>query len=58
VLILSHAPTVIMEDVAIDLPDVRTQIETRSLPRFADLRKHVYMQIQLAKHGWRPPGES
>jgi NitT/TauT family transport system ATP-binding protein len=57
VLVLSHAPTVIMEDVAIDLPDERSQLETRSLPRFGELRKHVYAQIQLAKQGWRPPGE-
>jgi NitT/TauT family transport system ATP-binding protein len=57
VLILSHAPTVIMEDVAIDLPDQRSQLETRSLPRFGALRKHVYAQIQLAKQGWRPPAE-
>jgi NitT/TauT family transport system ATP-binding protein len=57
VLILSHAPTVIMEDVAIDLPDERNQLETRSLPRFGELRRHVYAQIQLAKQGWRPAGE-
>jgi len=56
VLIMSHAPTVIMEDVTIDLPDARTQLETRSLPRFGELRKHIYSQIQLAKQGWRPPG--
>jgi NitT/TauT family transport system ATP-binding protein len=58
VIILSHAPTVIMEDVAIDLPDERSQLETRSLPRFGELRRHVYAQIQLAKQGWRPPGEA
>jgi NitT/TauT family transport system ATP-binding protein len=40
VIILSHAPTVIMEDVAIDLPDERSQLETRSLPRFSELRRH------------------
>jgi NitT/TauT family transport system ATP-binding protein len=57
VIILSHAPTVVMEDVAIDLPDARSQLETRSLPRFSELRRHVYAQIQLAKQGWRPPGE-
>ncbi|MGB7076237.1 MAG: ABC transporter ATP-binding protein [Xanthobacteraceae bacterium] len=57
VLVMSHAPTVIMEDVAIDLPGDRTQLETRSMARFAELRKHVYSQIQLAKHGWRPPTE-
>ena len=42
VLVMSHAPTVIMEDVAIDLPDERTQLETRSMARFGELRKHIY----------------
>ena len=55
VLVMSHAPTVIMEDVAIDLPDERTQLETRSIARFGELRKHIYSKIQLAKQGWRPP---
>jgi NitT/TauT family transport system ATP-binding protein len=55
VMVMSQAPTVIMEDVAIDLPDERTQLETRSLARFGELRKHIYSQIQLAKQGWRPP---
>jgi len=57
VLVMSHAPTVIMEDVTIDLPDERTQLETRSLARFGELRKHIYSKIQLAKQGWRPPSE-
>jgi NitT/TauT family transport system ATP-binding protein len=57
VLVLSMSPTVVMEDVAIDLPDERSQLETRSLPRFAELRKHLYAQIQRAKQGWRPSGE-
>lgn len=51
VLAMSSAPTVIMDDIAIDLPPERTQIETRSLPRFAELRKHLYAQIQAAKQG-------
>ncbi|WP_231558507.1 ABC transporter ATP-binding protein [Modestobacter caceresii] len=50
VLVLSSSPTVIMEDLAIDLPDERNQLDTRSSPRFAELRGHVYEQIQLAKH--------
>ncbi|MCW2696716.1 MAG: transporter [Modestobacter sp.] len=50
VLVLSSSPTVIMEDLAIDLPDERNQLDTRSSPRFAELRHHVYEQIQLAKH--------
>jgi NitT/TauT family transport system ATP-binding protein len=50
VLVLSSSPTVIMEDLTIDLPDDRNQLDTRSSPRFAELRHHVYEQIQLAKH--------
>ena len=49
VLVLSSSPTVIMEDLAIDLPEERSQLETRSGRRFAELRHHVYEQIQLAK---------
>ncbi len=49
VLVLSSSPTVVMEDLAIDLPEERTQLETRSGRRFAELRHHVYEQIQLAK---------
>ncbi|HEU4734945.1 MAG TPA: ABC transporter ATP-binding protein, partial [Kofleriaceae bacterium] len=47
VLVLSSSPTVIMEDLAIDLPEERNQLETRSGRRFAELRHHVYEQIQL-----------
>ncbi|ELP63018.1 ABC transporter ATP-binding protein [Streptomyces turgidiscabies] len=48
--ILSASPTVVQEDVTIDLPDERDQLHTRSSPRFAELRAHVYEQIQRAKH--------
>ncbi|KQW46929.1 ABC transporter [Nocardioides sp. Root1257] len=58
VLVLSNRPTVILEDVAIDLPDERDQLETRSTPRFAELRHHVYELIQQAKRGHRPDGEA
>ena len=54
VIILSSSPTVVQEDITIDLPDERDQLETRSLPRFTELRHHVYEQIQLAKKGHRP----
>jgi NitT/TauT family transport system ATP-binding protein len=57
VLVLSNRPTVILEDVAIDLPAQRDQLETRSSPRFAELRHHVYELIQQAKRGYRPDGE-
>jgi NitT/TauT family transport system ATP-binding protein len=51
VLILSNSPTVIQEDLAIDLPAERDQLSTRSLPRFTELRTHVYAEIQKAKRG-------
>ena len=54
VIILSSSPTVIQEDITIDLPADRDQLNTRSLPRFTELRHHVYEQIQLAKKGHRP----
>ena len=54
VVILSSSPTIIQQDIKIDLPDDRDQLETRSSARFAELRHHVYEQIQLAKQGFRP----
>ncbi|ASU84753.1 ABC transporter ATP-binding protein [Nocardiopsis gilva YIM 90087] len=51
VLVLSSSPTVIQDDVAIDLPDERDQLTTRSQSRFAELRARVYNQIQNAKRG-------
>jgi NitT/TauT family transport system ATP-binding protein len=54
VLVLSNRPTVILEDVAIDLPAERDQLSTRSLQRFAELRGHIYELIQQAKRGQRP----
>ena len=53
VLVLSNRPTVVLEDVAVDLPAERDQLGTRSLPRFAELRAHVYARIQEAKQGVR-----
>ncbi|HUG49974.1 MAG TPA: ABC transporter ATP-binding protein [Terrimesophilobacter sp.] len=49
VLVLSNSPTVVQEDLTIDLPDERDQIATRSSARFTELRTHVWEQIQLAK---------
>ncbi|RPF21527.1 ABC transporter ATP-binding protein [Myceligenerans xiligouense] len=57
VIILSSSPTVVQEDLVVDLPDQRDQLETRALPRFTELRHHVYEQIQLAKRGHRPEDE-
>jgi len=54
VLVLSNRPTVVLEDVRVDLPDDRNQLETRSSSRFTEIRSHVYGLIQLAKQGHRP----
>ncbi|WP_405534518.1 ABC transporter ATP-binding protein [Streptomyces sp. NBC_00075] len=56
VLVLSASPTVVREQLTIDLPDERDQLHTRVAPRFAELRTHVYEQIQTAKRGNPAPG--
>jgi NitT/TauT family transport system ATP-binding protein len=49
VLVLTKSPTRVQDDVEIDLAAERDQITTRALPRFTELRTHVYGQIQRAK---------
>jgi NitT/TauT family transport system ATP-binding protein len=49
VIVLSKSPTWVQEDLPIDLAPERDQITTRALPRFTELRTHVYEQIQRAK---------
>jgi NitT/TauT family transport system ATP-binding protein len=49
VIILSSSPTVVREELEVDLPDRRDQLTTRSDGRFTELRAHVYAQIQAAK---------
>jgi NitT/TauT family transport system ATP-binding protein len=56
VLVLTNRPTVVLEDVRVDLPAERDQLGTRSSSRFAEIRGHVYELVQLAKHGHRPDG--
>ena len=51
VIVLSKSPTWVQEDLAVDLAAQRDQITTRALPRFTELRTHVYEQIQRAKRG-------
>lgn len=50
-LILSDSPTVVRQDLAVDLPDERDQLHTRSSPRFAELRAQVYSQIHRPEEG-------
>jgi NitT/TauT family transport system ATP-binding protein len=51
VIVLAARPTTVQEDLRIDLPDARDQLATRSEPRFAELRAHVYAEIRRAKRG-------
>ncbi|MFI7505116.1 ABC transporter ATP-binding protein [Streptomyces sp. NPDC049687] len=51
VVVLSASPTVVQEQLKVDLPAERDQLHTRVAPRFAELRTHVYEQIQAAKRG-------
>ena len=51
VVVLSNRPTWVQEDIEIDLDPDRDQITTRALPRFTELRTHVYEQVQRAKRG-------
>jgi NitT/TauT family transport system ATP-binding protein len=49
VVILSSAPTHVVETLEVDLPDTRDQLSTRADPRFTELRGRIYAQIQKAK---------
>ncbi|MBK3571158.1 ABC transporter ATP-binding protein [Streptomyces sp. MBT62] len=53
VVVLSASPTVVQDELHIDLPDERDQLHTRVSPRFTELRTHVYEQIQAAKRAAR-----
>ena len=55
VLVLSSSPTFVQEDLTVDLPAERDQLTTRALPRFTELRTHVYEQIQRAKRAEQTP---
>ncbi|MCC2335013.1 ABC transporter ATP-binding protein [Cellulomonas wangsupingiae] len=58
VLMLSSSPTVVQQDLAIDLPAHRDQLTTRAMPRFTELRTQVYEQIQRAKRGEAVPADA
>ncbi|WP_328469398.1 ABC transporter ATP-binding protein [Actinoplanes sp. NBC_00393] len=53
VVMLSSSPTVVQDELVIDLPAERDQLHTRADPRFVELRTKVYEQIQLAKKAAR-----
>ncbi|GAA2713519.1 ABC transporter ATP-binding protein [Actinoplanes palleronii] len=51
VVMLSSSPTVVQDELVVDLPAERDQLHTRADPKFVALRTRVYEQIQLAKKG-------
>ncbi|MGK5681702.1 ABC transporter ATP-binding protein [Actinoplanes sp. URMC 104] len=55
VIMLSSSPTVVQDEITVDLPAERDQLHTRADPRFTELRTHVYEQIQAAKRGRPTP---
>ncbi|MEU8818253.1 ABC transporter ATP-binding protein [Actinoplanes sp. NPDC048796] len=57
VIMLSSSPTVVQDEITVDLPAERDQLHTRADPRFTELRTHVYEQIQAAKRGRTEPAE-
>jgi len=46
VVVLTHAPTTVLEILDIPIPFPRDQIATKELPEFAHLRAHVYRLIK------------
>jgi NitT/TauT family transport system ATP-binding protein len=46
VVVLTHAPTTVLEILAITIPFPRDQIATKELPEFTHLRAHVYRLIK------------
>jgi len=49
VVVLSGSPTVVSEDITINLPADRDQLTTRADSRFIEHRGHIYALIQQAK---------
>jgi NitT/TauT family transport system ATP-binding protein len=49
VVMLSSSPTVVQDELIIDLPEERDQLTTRADPAFIAMRTRVYEQIQAAK---------
>jgi NitT/TauT family transport system ATP-binding protein len=54
VIVLSSRPATVLDVVAIDLPRPRDQLETKSLPRFAEYRAHVLELIRATSSPGAP----
>jgi NitT/TauT family transport system ATP-binding protein len=46
VVVLTHAPTEVKEQLPVDLPFPRDQLHTKELPEFTQLRAHVYRLVK------------
>jgi NitT/TauT family transport system ATP-binding protein len=46
VVVMSGSPTRVREEITVDLPSPRDQVNTKLLPRFAELRAHVMTLIR------------
>jgi NitT/TauT family transport system ATP-binding protein len=55
ILVLSKPPSTVAEELVVDLPTSRNQVETRSLPEFLRIRAHVHdvMGLSAQRHGSR-----
>lgn len=49
VIVLSGAPTSVTENLVVDLPRPRHQVETKGLSRYSELRNYLFQLIQEAK---------
>jgi NitT/TauT family transport system ATP-binding protein len=49
VIMLSSSPTIVQDELVVDLPAERDQLHTRADPVFTALRTRVYEQVQAAK---------
>ncbi|HEY0484776.1 MAG TPA: ABC transporter ATP-binding protein [Mycobacteriales bacterium] len=59
ILVLSKPPCTVAEELVVDLPGPRSQVETRSLPEFLRIRAHIHdvMGLSAQRHGTRGPAE-
>lgn len=46
IVVLSRAPSVVLKEVVVNLPPLRDQISTKSLPRFSSVRAEVLQSIR------------
>jgi NitT/TauT family transport system ATP-binding protein len=54
IVVLTHSPTVVKEELPVELPSPRDQIATKELPEFTHLRAHVYRLIRREQHATEP----